>query len=243
MTMTEDYLQACTGFRRVDIMKKNMKTLYQHTLSLDNTPADAVLDPGFYASLRKKDRNTSPVPRPQSFGDVIHLDIVFGPEISIGNIHFGLLCVDRFSRMSLLYPLQNLTGNFPRQLDAFFAFIGMVPRHIVTDFDTKLVGGKTRDYLNSLLVHINAGPSYQQDKNGLAERHWQIIVLMARNWLASAKLPSSFWFYAVQRTAEVCNYFSIPLEDGSLSTPFELIHQVKPDFRVLFKPFALAAVR
>jgi hypothetical protein len=77
----------------------------------------------------------------------------------------------------------------------------------------------------------------------LAERHWQTIVSMARNWLASAELPSSFWFYAVCRAAEVCNYFPIPLEDGSLSTPFELVHNLKPDLRVLFKPFTLAAVR
>jgi hypothetical protein len=54
---------------------------------------------------------------------------------------------------------------------------------------------------------VNAVPSYHQDKNGLAERHWQTMVSMARNWLASAELPSSFWFYAVHHAAEVCNYF------------------------------------
>jgi hypothetical protein len=32
------------------------------------------------------------------------------------------------------------------------------------------------------------------------------------------------------------------MEDGTISTPFELAHQSKPDLRVLFKPFALAAV-
>jgi hypothetical protein len=33
------------------------------------------------------------------------------------------------------------------------------------------------------------------------------MVSMARNWLASAELPSTFWFYAVKRAAEVCNTF------------------------------------
>jgi hypothetical protein len=65
---------------------------------------------------------------------------------------------------------------------------------------------------------------------------------MARNWLASAELPSTFWFYAVCHAAEVCNYFPTTLENGEISTPFELAHQTKPDLRVLFKPFALAAV-
>jgi hypothetical protein len=67
--------------------------------------------------------------------------------------------------------------------------------------------------------------------------------MMARNWLASAELPASFWFYAVCRAAEVCNYFPFKLENGTWSTPFELAYQEKPDLRVLFKMFSLAAVR
>jgi len=74
----------------------------------------------------------------------------------------------------------------------------MVPKRVISDFDLKLVGGHARRYLNSLLVHVNSAPSHRQDKNGLAERHWQTIVSMARNWLASAELPSSFWYYAVR---------------------------------------------
>jgi hypothetical protein len=69
------------------------------------------------------------------------------------------------------------------------------------------------------------------------------MVSMARNWLASAELPSSFWFYAVHRASEVCNYFPYQLEDGTYTTPFELAHNEKPDLRVLFKLFSLAAVR
>jgi len=142
-----------------------------------------------------------------------------------------------------MYPLQNLTGDIQKQLEAFFAHLGMVPKRIISNFDLKLVGGRARRYLNSLLVHVNAAPSHHQDKNGLAERHWQTIVSMARNWLASAELPSSFWFYAVKRAAEVCNYFPTFMDDSIIATPFELAHHSKPDLRVLFKPFYLAAVR
>jgi len=66
---------------------------------------------------------------------------------------------------------------------------------------------------------------------------------MTHNWLASVELPPSFWFYAVLCAAEVCNYFPVSLEDGTMSTPFEMAHHVKPDLRLMFKPFALAAVR
>jgi hypothetical protein len=37
--------------------------------------------------------------------------------------------------------------------------------------------------------------SHRQDKNGLVERHWQTVIAMAGNWLASAELPAKFWFY------------------------------------------------
>jgi hypothetical protein len=243
VSMSEDFIRASVGCRHIEILKKNISHLYQGTITLDKTPQDAVLDSGDFATMRKKDRNTNPIQTPTHFGEVVHIDIVFGPDISIGNIHYGLLFADRYSRMTYIYPLQNLTSDIKRQMGFFFSHIGMVPKRIVSDFDTKLIGGQARDYLNSLLVHVNAAPANRQDKNGLAERHWQTMVSMARNWLTSAELPSSYWFYAVKRAAEVCNYFPYKLEDGSYTTPFELAHNAKPDLRNLFKLFAFAAVR
>jgi len=35
----------------------------------------------------------------------MHMDIVFGPEVAISNIHYALLFTDRFSRMTYIYPL------------------------------------------------------------------------------------------------------------------------------------------
>jgi len=150
---------------------------------------------------------------------------------------------DCHSRMTYIYPLHNLTTDILKQIEAFFAHLGFVQRCLITDFDLKLICGRAREYLNSLLVHVNAAPANRQDKNGLVERHRQTVVSMARNWLSSAKLPSSFWFFAVRWAAEVYNYFPYKLENGTYSTPFELAHQQKPDLRVLFKMFGLAAVR
>ncbi len=114
------------------------------------------------------------------------MDIVFGPEISLGNVHYGLLFTDCYSRMTYIYPLQNLTSDIQRQMEAFFAHLGVLPKHLISDFDMKLNGGKARDYLNRLKIHVNAAPANCQDKNGLAECYWQTMVAMVRNWLASA---------------------------------------------------------
>jgi hypothetical protein len=96
-----------------------------------------------------------------NFADIVHVDIVFGPEILIENIRYGLLFSDHFSRMTYLYPLRNLSSDIPRQLEAFFAHLGVLPRQLITNFDLKRIGGKARDYINSLLIHVNAAPSYR----------------------------------------------------------------------------------
>jgi hypothetical protein len=233
----EDYLRASVGFRRIDSVKQHFQNLYQDTIKLDSMPEGAVLDLGDYATMRKKNRNTTPIPRPLQFGDVIHMGIIFGPEVSIGNINYGLLFSDHYSQMTYIYPLQNLMTDIPKQLEAFFAHIGIIPRHLITEFDLKLIEGKSHEYLNSMLIHVNAAPSHRQDKNGLVERHWQTMVSMAWDWLASAELPSSFWFFAVCCAAEVCNYFPYLLEDGSVTTPFELVHHNKTRFKSLIQTF------
>jgi len=125
---TEDFLRASVGFRRIDMMKSHLSKLYQDTILLDKLPADAVLDTGEFANLRKTPRTTTPVPRPSSFGEVIHMDIVFGPDIAVGNIHYGLLFTDHYSHMTYLYPLQNLTSDIVKQLESFFAHLGFSPR-------------------------------------------------------------------------------------------------------------------
>jgi hypothetical protein len=242
ITYTEDFVRASVRFRRIDSIKNKFSDLYQNTIAFDSLPTDAVLDNGDFSTLHKTPRNTQPVPRPRSFGEVVHMDIIFGPDISIGNIHYGLLFTDCHSQMTYLYPLQNLGSDIVKQLESFFAHLGFSPKRLISDFDTKLIGGKSREYLNRLKIHVNAAPANRQDRNGLAERHWQTMTAMARNWLASAELPAKFWYYAVKHAAEVCNYFPIKLEDGSWSTPLELAHGVKLDLRVLFKVFGLAAV-
>jgi hypothetical protein len=54
ISMTEDYLRACVGFRRVDTLCKHFKTLNQDTVTFDSMPADAVLDSGCLATIWKK---------------------------------------------------------------------------------------------------------------------------------------------------------------------------------------------
>jgi len=56
------------------------------------------------------------------------MDIVFGPEISLGNIHYGLLFMDGYSRMTYTHPLLNLTSDIHKQLEVLFAHLGFHPK-------------------------------------------------------------------------------------------------------------------
>jgi hypothetical protein len=103
ITCTEDFLRASVGFKCIDTMKTHLQSLYLDTLSLDSLPADAVLDAGDFATIKKSARNTQPVPRPSSFSEVIHMDIEFGTEVSLGNVHFALLFTDYDGLESLPY--------------------------------------------------------------------------------------------------------------------------------------------
>jgi hypothetical protein len=210
LTFTEDLICASVSFQQIDAIKTYLIDIYQETVCLYSTPSDAVLDMVDLATTRKAPRNTRPVPCSHLFGNVMHMDIVFGPDISIGNIHYGLLFTDHTSRIPCIYPLHNLTSDIKNQMEAFCAHLGFVPKRLVSDVDTKLIGGKAREYLNSLQFHVNAAPAHYQDTNGLAERHWQTMIAMALNWLASAELPAKFWFYAVK--LKKCNYFPMKLE-------------------------------
>jgi len=50
------------------------------------------------------------------------MDIIFGPDVAIGSIHYGLLFSDRYSCINYIYPLQNLATDIPKQMQAFFAY-------------------------------------------------------------------------------------------------------------------------
>ena len=65
-------LFASLGFHCIDSIRQHFQDLYQDTITLDSTPAHAILDKGDLATLRKTDQNTITVPRPMAFGDVIH---------------------------------------------------------------------------------------------------------------------------------------------------------------------------
>ena len=64
---------------------------------------------------------------------------------------------------------------------------------------------------------------------------------MARGWLNSAFLPSTFWFYDIKCAMEISDF--LPLKScDSITTPFEFVHHVKPDICTLITLFFIAYI-
>ena len=87
-----------------------------------------------------------------------------------------------------------------------------------------------------------SSPPYRQHQNGLVERQWQSILAMSRNWLKSSMLPTKYWYFAVKRAVEISNI--MPTKHKSkITTPYELVYNKKPDYRVLIPMFSIAYIR
>ena len=109
------------------------------------------------------------------------------------------MLIDKGTKLRRMYPLKNLTFSISRAIQTFLRDIGTKPKIIRTDFDKKLIGSNARAILDEANVRIEGAPPKRQHQNGLLERAWQSVVIMARNWLKSALLPSKYWYFALKR--------------------------------------------
>jgi len=51
------------------------------------------------------------------------------------------------------------------------------------------------------------------------------------------QMPRTYWFWAIRHANQIQNYIPCKVND-ELTTPFELVHGVKPDYRILFRLFS-----
>ena len=65
---------------------------------------------------------------------------------------------------------------------------------------------------------------------------------MSRNWLRAHLLPSKCWWFAVKGATELQNLLPIK-KNGIITTPHELVHGGKVDYRCLFPMPSTAYIR
>ena len=244
VSFSKDFIIQATGFHKSDFLLKHFHTISDQSVSIQATDRNPDLDEGETATLKSKRKsNTLSDTSKLKIGERYNMDIVYGPTVGIGGIKYALLLIDRKSKRKFIYGLKNLKQSILNALRQFLVDTGSPPKVIRTDFDHRLIGGQTRKFLLNKGIKVEAAPPKRQHQNGLVERHWQNIVTMARNWLKSQLLPSSFWFFAVKRAVEIANILPVESSSGIIYTPYERAYKRKVDFRSLFPMFSKAYVK
>ena len=234
MTMSVETFRMAKGYSKSDPLIKNIKNLSTSTVHVRRQCYDIdKLDTGATPSICRVNSNKDPLREPNSTtGAEWHMDIVFGPCTVIGGITHGLYFVARTSRAQHIYPLKNITSSLLRACQKFVCDTCTTNTTILTDFDPKLIQGEVEAYFLQTNIDILVAPPQRQDKNRLAERNWQTIVNMARNWLRASLLPSKFWWFEVKRATELQNILPIN-RDGKITTPHTINTGKKVDYRCL----------
>ena len=180
---------------------------------------------------------------------LVGMDIGYGDGNSPGGYKYALVLVDKCTTNSFVYGMHGASGaDVAEALWKFFIDAGGFPETIQCDFDPKLIGGKAIALLRSHGCRVRAAPPGRQDKNGLVERRWSLLTSMARSFLAEAKLPKKFWYWAIREACVRLNVLPISSNSDSnaaefLTTPHEAFYGEKPDYRVLFPFGCIGAFR
>ena len=116
-------------------------------------------------------------------------------------------------------------------LNLFIVDAGAVAHCIYTDFDPKILEGATAKWIVERCHKLHASPSDCQLQNGLIEHTWQMAMgmVIAHLYMMDMQMPCMLWFWALWHAIQVMNYMPCSME-GVVTSPFELVHGIKPDY-------------
>ena len=78
----------------IDDVVKHLPTIAKPSISITKIDKEPVLDLGDVSTIEKRPRNTTPIPLPSKFGEVIHMDIGFGSKTAITGVKYCLFLID-----------------------------------------------------------------------------------------------------------------------------------------------------
>ncbi|GKA21296.1 retrovirus-related pol polyprotein from transposon TNT 1-94 [Tanacetum coccineum] len=105
-------------------------------------------------------------------------------------------------------------------------------RNICTDNGTEFVNQTLRDYYEQVDISHETSVGRTPQQNGVVERRNRTIVEAARTMLIYAKSPLFLWAEAVATAYYTQNRSIIRRRHGK--TPYELLHDKKPDLSYLY---------
>ena len=167
------------------------------------------------------------------------MDIFFGDYVALGGHPYVLLLVDVATRYCRLYGMSSLSStSIMSALYLFKADVGRLPHSFHSNFDRKLIGWNSLQWILSNGSTIIAAPAGRQSSNWLAECTWHSIIQMARAFITEKQVGQGLWYFAVFHVAMMPN--QVPGQIGiKLTTPFGFMHNFKPDYKIWFELFSI----
>lgn len=86
------------------------------------------------------------------------------------------------------------------------------PKRLRCDFDKRFIQGAVSRLLRSHGIRVGVSPPHRQSQNGAVEHQWQLACNMARSFLATARLPKRYWFWAIRESVTQMNL--LPVRSG-----------------------------
>ena len=237
-----DQLQRRLDFRNVASILPLIRATSQKNYSISTSDVEPIIDLGNTVTIDKSERSTIPLTLPNNFGDVVHVDILYGANTAHGGVKYALYLVDRATRYKSIYPLTNLSSDILKQFKTYCSDMDQTPKQFICDCDRRLFSEEIKFCLEENNSKINAAPGAKQRQNGLAERTWRSVLRMARSWIASSMLPPTFWWFTFKLAVEVSNYIPLKL-NSKHTTPHELVVKKQPNLQNLLPMFSVCYVR
>lgn len=165
--------------------------------------------------------------------DVVHSDIIFFGETSIGGAKYGLTFIDEASGYTWVYAINDKTSD--TVLHHFRALDVLVETQFATrikalhtDNGGEYVNLAMTEYLASRGIQHHTIAPHRHEMNGIAERCNRTAADAVRAMLIAAHLSHGYWAEAYYAWAYVHNRSTLSfLAEGT--TPYEIIYGLKPD--------------
>ncbi|GKE08650.1 retrovirus-related pol polyprotein from transposon TNT 1-94 [Tanacetum coccineum] len=166
---------------------------------------------------------------------LLHMDLCGPMRVeSINGKKYILVIVDDYSRFTWVKFLRS-KDEAPEFIIKFLKMIQVrlnaTVRNIHTDNGTEFVNQTLRSYYEDVGISHETSMARTPQHNGVVERRNRTLVEAARTMLIYAKAPLFLWAEAVATTCYTQNRSLIRLRHGK--TPYELLHDRKPDLSYL----------
>lgn len=166
----------------------------------------------------------------------LHVDTKGKVDTPSVNGHlFFLTIVDEYSRFTQTYPMKSkgeaseLLLNFIKK---FEKQSNRVVKKIHSDNGTEF--SRAFDILKKDGLEITTSTAYTPESNGLVERTHGVLLSSIRSCLQKAKLPMTYWNYALRHVTDSRNVLPV---SGTGKTPYEIVFGVpSPNVRHM-RPF------